>query len=157
MKRFITLLLITNFWMSFGQEVGPKDADISFFAIIVNDIEASKKWYENTLGFEVINHNNQQNFGFEIYNLKLGSNKLELIELSSSINVRDSIPHINPKVRLQGLFKVGFSVDNFDNWILHIEKHKIQTQGQVVRDKNSNKRMIILLDPDGNRIQLFEK
>ena len=33
----------------------------------------------------------------------------------------------------------------------------IEFHGQVVHDANSGKKMVIIRDPDGNRIQFFEK
>lgn len=58
---------------------------------------------------------------------------------------------------MKGIFKIGFSVTDFNSWMTHFENSKVNFRGSAVEDPNSGKRMIILLDPDGNRIQIFEK
>jgi predicted enzyme related to lactoylglutathione lyase len=40
--------------------------------------------------------------------------------------------------------------------VSHFEETGTEFNGQVVKDKNSGKRMVVIFDPDGNRIQLFE-
>ena len=56
-----------------------------------------------------------------------------------------------------GFFKFGMKIPDFDQWISHLTDAKAEMHGEVVIDPVSEKRMLIIKDPDGNRIQLFEK
>ena len=60
-------------------------------------------------------------------------------------------------MRVTGFFKIGFLVTEFDMWIDHLTNEKVDFYGNIVTDHTSGKRMAIITDPDGNRIQIFEK
>ena len=96
-------------------------------------------------------------YGFEQTNLTNGAMNLELIQLQSAVSPNEAIPNYSAKTRLQGIFKIGLQVQQFDKWMAHLQKLEVRFHGGVVTDPISAKRMVIILDPDGNRIQLFEK
>ncbi len=127
-----------------------------FSALIVNDIEQSLDWYSGILGFEIHNKTVDKDRGFKLANLKRENNSLELIELDAAQDPKKAIPNYHKKTRLVGIFKFGYKTSHFDSWISHLQKNKVKWQGQVVTDPVSGKRMLIILDPDGNRVQLFE-
>ena len=137
-----------------------KSSDTShstFFAIIVEDMEQSKTWYTDKLGFEIVNSREVIEIGLKQANLKRNTVNLELIELSSAISLKDSISEFNSKTKVKGLFKVGFTVRDFDTWIEELKRENVTLNGSVVIDKITGKRMVIILDIDGNRIQIFEE
>ncbi len=82
---------------------------------------------------------------------------IELIEIKFSLDPSKIIESKPKGTRVQGFFNFGFKVKEFDEWISHLEESNTLFQGEVVADPVSNKRMVIVLDPDGNRIQLFEE
>ena len=128
-----------------------------FAALIVSDLEISNTWYQSTLGFEVITTKAMPEYGFEQTNLTNGAMNLELIQLQSAVSPNEAIPNYSAKTRLQGIFKIGLQVQQFDKWMVHLQKLEVRFHGDVVTDPVSAKRMVIILDPDGNRIQLFER
>ena len=128
-----------------------------FSALIVANIDSSIIWYSNVLGYEIVDKKEYEGAGFKQANLKRAHSQIELIELNSAISLREAIPNYNPKTRTHGIFKMGFQVPQFDRWIQHVSDNKVRVHGNVVEDPLSGKRMVIILDPDGNRIQLFEK
>jgi len=125
-----------------------------FVAFVVKDIKASFDWYSSMLGFEIVNETHLVERGIKQANLKLGDTKIQLIESSSSINLTENI---TKKILVQGIFKVGFIVSNFNDWANHCIKVQLITKKDIVIDPIDNKRILIIKDPDGNRIQLFEK
>ena len=131
-----------------AQEPDLPDPQPYFSAFIVSNIDSSIYWYAEILGFELINKLENEQRGFKQSNLKRGEMLVELIELKTA-----SVP----ENRVQGIFKVGFMVEKFDNWIEYLKSKNVQFQGQVIEDPISGKRVCIVLDPDGNRIQIFEK
>lgn len=125
-----------------------------FSALIVDDIEVSKAWYTQNLGFEIVNESSLPERGIKQVNLKSGFGLIELIEISSSKKASELT---DQKARIQGIFKIGFQVRDLDEWVKKLRENKVSFSGNIVEDPNTNKRMVIILDPDGNRIQLFEE
>jgi hypothetical protein len=109
------------------------------------------------LGFELINRVDVPERGFKQSNLRRGSMDIELIELDVAISQEEALSKFPDALRIQGLFKVGFQVNDFDGWLLHLTNTKVEFGGSVITDQETGKRMLIVKDPDGNRIQFFEK
>ena len=158
MKRILIVLSLIwiPFWSS-AQTGSSLDLEAYFSAIIVNDLDSSINWYSNILGFSVINKVESKKRGFKQSNLKKGSVLIELIELDNAVSSKDVVPNYNNKTRIIGFFKTGFLVSDFGKWIDHLTKEKVDFYGNIVTDDNTGKKMVIITDPDGNRIQIFEK
>lgn len=154
---FFSLVL----WFSFGdplsaQDATPPDFEPFFNAILVEDIEVSQYWYQEVLGYEMVSES-KINEGFSVVNLKKGSAALELIQLPTALSPAEAIPGFDAKTRINGFFKMGFLVVDLDQWMTFLQEKQVQLSGNVVQDPVTEKRMVIILDPDGNRVQLFEK
>jgi len=155
-----TLIISTLIWLpflSYTQNNPTQDLEAYFSAMIVSDFDSSINWYSNTLGFEVISRIESVERGFKQSNLKRGDVLIELVELDKALNLADIVPNYNNKMRIIGFFKLGFLVTDFEKWIDHLTNEKVDFYGSVVTDNNTGKRMVIITDPDGNRIQIFEK
>ena len=152
---FLSLILIP--FCSSAQLDADLDLEAYFSAIIVNDLDNSINWYSNILGFRVINKVESKERGFKQSNLKKGAILIELIELDKAVSSKDVIPNYTNKTRIVGFFKSGFLVTDFDKWIDHLTMNKVDYYGNIVTDDNTGKKMVIITDPDGNRIQIFEK
>ena len=155
-KKILRLFLIGFSFLSQAQTESTQDLKGSFSAIIVSDINTSIDWYSSVLGLEMLHKTASKERGFKQSNLKKGGVLIELIELNKAINLKKDFPNFNSRMRFNGFFKIGFLVSDFDKWMLDLKKKKVSIYGSVVTDVNSKKRMVIILDPDGNRIQLFE-
>lgn len=136
---------------------GLSDPTPYFVALVVSDIDRSIRWYEEKWGFHLLNRLERADLGFKQANLKRGAALLELIERKDGLSSEMALaPH--PDMRaLQGIFKFGFAVQDFDAWVAHLQESGAAFHGRVVQDPHSEKRMLIIKDPDGNRIQLFEQ
>jgi len=154
--KFIVILIWIPF-LSYSQNESQPDIEAYFSAMIVNDIETSINWYSNVMGFIVLDKTESQERGFIQSNLKRENILIELIELEFAVTAKDVVPNYNEKTRIVGFFKTGFLVSDFDKWINHLTNQKVNFHGNVIADNISGKRMIIIKDPDGNRIQIFEK
>jgi catechol 2,3-dioxygenase-like lactoylglutathione lyase family enzyme len=139
-----------------GQTVAPKNVQLSFAAVIVKDFDKSVDWYTKNFGFEIVNKVVMENRGIKQVNLKQGDVNLELIELQSALDPNEKYSDSTTKNRFLGFFKIGFSVQNFDSRVKQLTSNGVVFQGKVVTDSKTLNRMVIVLDPDGNRIQLFE-
>lgn len=128
-----------------------------FSAIIVSDLDSSIDWYAKNLGLEIVNKVEMADRGFKQANMKRGGIWIELIELDNARSQKELFADLPPKTKIEGYFKFGFTVASFDKWIQFLTASDAELYGSVLRDPNSEKRMIIVLDPDGNRIQIFEE
>ncbi|NNE26468.1 MAG: VOC family protein [Saprospiraceae bacterium] len=126
----------------------------SFHAIIVKNMDASMSWYNKALSFELLDSTHVPSRGLIQANLENETGRLELIELAS---VNNSIDSCNSNSNLEpGFFKVGFMVHNIDSLMNHFDQAGIDIKGNIVTDPISLNRMIVIKDPDGNRLQFFE-
>ena len=158
MKANILLLIFSLFPLAAQAQVNDlPNPEPYFVAIIVENMDSSVQWYTKKLGFEVISRIDLEERGFKQANLKLGNTRIELIQTSNSIYKKDILKEATPRSRIAGLFKFGFVLDDFDKWVSTLKNSGVEFKGSVVKDPNTNQRMVIILDPDGNRIQLFEK
>ena len=158
MKKIIILLTLTFCTsINYGQVSTLQKPEAYFSAIIVSNIETSIDWYSNSFGFKVLNKVVSKERGFKQANLKCGTILIELIELKSSLTPKNLLKDHPKKTKIDGFFKFGFLVSDFEKWVTHLKQLKVAFYGSVVRDPNSNKKTVLIMDPDGNRIQLFEK
>ena len=161
MTKLIMTYVVALFFTSLNaqsiEQIHLPAIEAHFTGIIVKDINLSVKWYTEGLGFKILNRFDSKKRGFSQVKLKTGHTILELIQLNSALELKDIYSNYTKKTRFVGLFKTGFMISKFDNWISHFRKMKLTFHGNVVKDSNTDKRMVILKDPDGNRIQFFEK
>lgn len=126
----------------------------TFFAAIVKDLDTSIAWYSQVLGFTVVNRTTLANRGTDVANLENGKNRLELIQIETSLSPASVL---ESKQKMQGLFKIGFSVNDIESYIAILRSINPYFDERVVTDPVSGKSTIVFKDPDGNRIQLFEE
>ena len=120
----------------------------TFFAVIISDMDSSLKWYSEVFDLEVVTNTTMADRGIKQANLINDQLRVELIEMSSA--------SARPEGYAEGLFKAGLEVRDFEKWLSRFEALGVELKGDVVKD-NKGKSMVIVLDPDDNRIQLFEK
>jgi len=156
-KTLIIINLILVSFISYGQNESLPDPEAYFSAIIVNDIESSITWYSGNFGFKVLNKIESEEKGFKQANLKCGNILIELIELKSSLSPKSLLENYPKKTKIDGFFKFGFLVFEFDSWVDYLKQSKVEFYGGVVTDNLSGKKTLLIKDPDGNRIQIFEK
>lgn len=158
MKKIVIIFFSLGLSLiSYSQTKKLPDPEAYFSALIISDIEKSIDWYSKNLGFEVLNKNESKSIGYKQANLKRGNVLIELIELNSAVSAEKVIPNYTAKTRIKGFFKFGLIVSDFDKWIRELTKLKVEFHGSVVTSNETGKKMVIIKDPDGNRIQLFEK
>lgn len=156
MKKLVLITFLGFFLSGYGQEKEMPEIKANFSALIVSDIEKSIAWYKASFGFDILNQRKLPKIGLKQANLKKGAILLELIQLDTALTPKDVIDNYTSKTRLQGIFKIGFEVTHFEYWLKHLTALKVEFHGSVVQSKETGKRMVVVKDPDGNRIQLFE-
>ena len=121
---------------------------IPHVAIIVSDYTKSRKFYVETLGFQIIRENYRPSRGDYKLDLKLEGCELELFSASGN-PPRPSYPEAC------GLRHLAFRVDDVDAAIAELREKGIETEPVRV-DEFTGKRMTFFQDPDGLPLELHE-
>ena len=121
---------------------------IHHVAIIVSDYKKSRKFYVETLGFQIIRENYRPARGDYKLDLKLEGCELELFSASGN-PPRPSYPEAC------GLRHLAFRVDDVDAAIAELREKGIETEPVRV-DEFTGKRMTFFQDPDGLPLELHE-
>ena len=123
--------------------------NIHHIAIICSNYEASKKFYIDILGLQVIKETYRQERGS--YKLDLSLNGHYIIELFSFPDP----PNRPSQPEATGLRHLAFQVDNLESTISHLENHDIKVE-PIRTDKITNKRFTFAADPDQLPIEFYE-
>lgn len=140
----LTSLLCIAAALLLSSESVADDAEGSYFAVIVNDVDVSVSWYESTFGLSA-GEKMVEAGRYEIVNLRKPGLFVELLELDGVSERPD---------RAKGFFKAGFLTDDLDAFIASLPEHS--PAPQIIADTANGLRLIQLKDPDGNTIQIMQ-
>ena len=122
---------------------------IHHVAIICSNLEASKRFYVEALGFKIIQ---------EVYREARDSWKVDLdIDGRSQIELF-SFPSPPPRVNnpeAQGLRHLAFQVQNLDDALNHLSQFNILAE-PIRIDEYTGKRFTFVKDPDNLPIEFYE-
>lgn len=123
----------------------------AFFALSVPDAHASAKWYGRA-------------FGLKVASMPPGTDKIAVIILEGEGLVVELIQSADAKPRgdidpakVQGLFKVGFIVDDLEVVLARLKAEGIAPAYGPYPAKDGQRANLIVRDNAGNLIQVFGK
>lgn len=123
---------------------------IHHIAIIAADYQASKQFYTEVLGFEIVQ---------EVYRKERDSYKLDLA-LDGLYQVElFSFPDFRPRgsyPEAAGLRHLAFVVDDVEAWITYLRNKSVQVQ-DVRIDEHTGKKFTFFEDPGGQPLELYER
>ena len=119
--------------------------DITRIHIVTSDVEELSGWYQKNFGFKVVEEDHLTYKGLNLY-----------LEENSKAVHRDTLKGLHNVNNVPGFYKLGFLTNQFDNLVEQLKGNGVQFVGSVVYDERLEKRMLVIKDPDGNRLQLFE-
>jgi len=122
--------------------------NVNHIAIIVSNLEISKDFYVNKLGFKLIHRIDRPKRQSSILYLDAGNIIIELFFFPSPPK-RPSYPEAC------GLRHLAFNVKNFDETIRKLNKLGIETE-PVRTDDRTGKKMTFFVDPDGLPLEICE-
>lgn len=123
-------------------------APMTFFGVVVHDAEASAAWYARTFRLREL-----KRIDDPAYAVRILSREGLLVEL---IQHRPA-PPAAPERRL-GHLKAGLVLDDFDGELARWRKEDVKFFGgapRVYYEQSIGLHNTLLLDPDGNLIQVF--
>ena len=124
-------------------------SQIHHIAIIVSDYEASKDFYVNKLGFQIV----RENYRPERNDWKLDLKVNETTELEV-FGVKNPPARVT-RPEAAGLRHLAFFTDNIEETVAELKEKGIVTEPIRV-DEFSGKKFTFFADPDGLPIELHE-
>lgn len=124
-------------------------SQIHHIAIIVSDYEASKDFYVNKLGFQIV----RENYRPERNDWKLDLKVNETTELEI-FGVKNPPARVT-RPEAAGLRHLAFFTDNIEETVSELKEKGIVTEPIRV-DEFSGKKFTFFADPDGLPIELHE-
>lgn len=147
--RFLLYLLICLSGFNLMAQETPVDR--TFVAFVVNDRDSSITWYREMLKMELLDSTSIPENQLRMANLVNPDFHVELIEIGNSLKIE------NTGQLVQGIFKVGRVISNFDKVHNDLKSNGANFRSEIFFDEKTKLRSFIILDPDGNRIQFFGK
>ena len=124
-------------------------SQIHHIAIIVSDYEASKDFYVNKLGFQIV----RENYRPERNDWKLDLKVNEITELEV-FGVKNPPARVT-RPEAAGLRHLAFFTDNIEETVAELKEKGIVTEPIRV-DEFSGKKFTFFADPDGLPIEIHE-
>lgn len=118
-----------------------------FIAIITGDLERSADWYRSVFSMETVNRIEGEGYAIQVM-----EGEALIVEL-----IAPETPATRPEGRRPGLSKAGTVVADFGAHVARWRADGIEFfgHGRTFYDAAMDRHSVILLDPDGNRIQVF--
>ena len=126
----------------------------SLVALSVADMRASETWYRQ-LGFREQARHTFNDGAMHIVFLERDGFRFELIQKRGSVTRQRVTPDTTENTSLQGLVKLAFDVSDFDRALTILRANAVRVAYGPRTD--NGRRWIIVSDPDGNLVQLFEQ
>jgi predicted enzyme related to lactoylglutathione lyase len=130
-------------------------APATFFAVSVADLDASVKWYVETLNLTAARLPGTGQAKVAV--LQGDGLVVELVEHSAAFKLETRLPELQKRYLAHGFFKVGFFVPDLDGTVERLKQRGAHFKGTAFTDDVLGARSILLLDNSDNVIQLFER
>ncbi|MDO1605014.1 VOC family protein [Lactobacillus sp. YT155] len=122
---------------------------IHHIAIITTDYEASRRFYVDILGFEIIAEHKRAEQNDAKLDLKINETTQLEIFVKSTSPARLSYPEA------AGLRHLAFKTNNIEENINYLKEHDIKVEG-LRTDDFTGEKMVFFYDPDNLPIELHE-
>ena len=125
-----------------------KLTEIHHIAIITSDVERTKRFYVDLLGFEIMKENARPDKHDTKLDLRLGNAELEIFCVQYP-------PKRVTDPEACGLRHLAFKVENIEEVVSELNDLGIPTE-PIRRDDYTGKKMTFFRDPDGLPLELHE-
>jgi hypothetical protein len=98
-----------------------------------------------------------EEYGVHIEILEADGFGLELIEKQGSVFKKERIPDLEDTSLLRGYLKIAFLVENIDDFAESLKEKDVKIVFDITDDPEDGSAWMIIADPDGNLIQIFEE
>ena len=169
-QTFLAIVVLVIGWLYVNAESGKgksappvastAGAKAIWAGITVSNLDASRKWYEEKLGFKLAKSMELPEHKLRIAFLNLNGFTLELIEFQETLSIatiKNRIPEFKDRDHLQGFVKLGFRVANVDALASALKANGAKLRMEPTNDREFHDRFFLVEDPDGNTLQFFQE
>jgi len=128
----------------------------SLVALSTPDVSAAAHWYQEKLGFHLVKEG-QMGKGLRLALLRYDDNIVELIQNPEARPLAEAVPGIKDPFEVHGIFKIGFTVRNFDDVFADLKQRGVKVEFNITQLNDLRLRAFGIRDIDGNLIQFFGK
>jgi catechol-2,3-dioxygenase len=128
--------------------VQPADAK-GFVALSTRNAGPLIAWYKSTFDLRPVQTIRPDNANLTVTILDGPLVTVEILARSDMAPVMDATRHV-------GIFKAGFEVDDLTPWLARWRAAGVQIEAGPFDSDQPRQRAVILRDPDGNLIQIFQ-
>jgi catechol 2,3-dioxygenase-like lactoylglutathione lyase family enzyme len=140
--------------------VSTADAKAIWAGITVANLEVSRKWYEEKLGFKLVRNLDLPEHKLRIAFLELNGFTLELIAFQQSVSlstIQSRLPELKDRDHLQGFVKLGFRIPNVGMLASALKANGVKLRMEPTNDPEFHDRFLLAEDPDSNTLQFFQE
>ena len=125
-----------------------------FVGVSVADLATSEAWYRDAFGMKPVFATK-----FDGGAVSVLENDWLMVELlhQDAAKPLKQIAADTPNYLVHGIFKLGFFIPDLDARLAALAKLDIKPASRIYDDKANKTRNVFIMDPDGNRWQLFER
>jgi len=154
MRATLVLLCLLAPAMARAQTTSLIHATGAFFAVSVEDIEASTRWYQDKLGLSVVMRVPRTE-NPAVHVLEGRGLIVELVERQGSAPRAKAAPPAMGRAFGEGIFKAGMMVESFDATIAALRARGVEIAFGPFPARPGQRANAIIRDNAGNLIQLF--
>src|SRR5687768_13797475 len=128
----------------------------TFIGLSVLDLDASTQWYSDKLGLEVTRQfARTDETRSRAALLQGGGVTVELVQHDDAVPLRTILPRPGGALYVHGIFKVGMTIDNFDETVAALRTRGVDIAFGPFPAREDQPANIMIRDNVGNYIQLF--
>lgn len=133
-----------------GQKAATGEVQLIEGTLIARDIIKSASWYVRNLNFKVKESKRE-----EYAIIENGHFRLRVITAKRTITA-GQVRMPEKKERINGFYELGFLCSDLDSLMYQYEGRDIRRLTELEYDEDYKTSTVVLADPDGNRVKLFQ-
>lgn len=133
-----------------GQKTEGGEVQLIAGTLIARDIIKSASWYVKHLNFKVKESKRE-----EYAIIENGHFILKVVTAKRTITAAQ-VRMPEKKERINGFYELGFLCSDLDSLMYQYEGRGIRRLQELEYDEDYNTKTVVLADPDGNRVKLFQ-
>lgn len=127
---------------------------INYIGLFAKDVTTLKTWYEEKLGFKVLEFNVSDNgFGFAM--LEGYGMWIEMIQNPGVVGRSQFSAKFPSAMGTHGFFKLGFQVENVEALFQELKAKGLKFKYELMTNARFKMRLFIVEDLEGNWLQFF--